>query len=54
MEHISGNKIRIGSIEVPMDREYPGAETVKASQIAICFYGLQSEKMQKRGTKWSR
>jgi hypothetical protein len=29
MDHISGNKIRIGSIEVPFDREYPDQVTVK-------------------------
>jgi hypothetical protein len=37
MEHISINTIRIGSIEVPMDREYPDKESVKALQIAFHF-----------------
>ncbi len=39
MDHISGNKIRPGSIEVPIDREYPDENPVKASQIAIHFNG---------------
>jgi hypothetical protein len=52
MDHISGNKNPIGSIEVPIDREYPNEEPVKFPQIVIHFYGrgysLQREKMQKR------
>jgi hypothetical protein len=39
MGHISGNKIRIGSIEVTIDREYPGEEPVNFPHIVIHFYG---------------
>jgi hypothetical protein len=39
MDHISGNKIRIGSIEVPFDREYPDKELVKFPKKAIHFFG---------------
>ncbi len=37
MHHISGKKSPMGSIEVPIDREYPHEETVRVCQIAICF-----------------
>jgi hypothetical protein len=39
MDQISGNKIRIGSIEVPIDRESPVVEPVNVFLIAICFNG---------------
>jgi hypothetical protein len=39
MDHNSGNKSPMGSIEVPIDREYPEEEPVKALQIAIHFNG---------------
>ncbi len=38
MDHISGNKIRMGSIEAPIDREYPEEELVKFTRIAIHFH----------------
>ncbi len=34
LDHISGNKSRIGSIEVAIDREYPDEELVKFSLYA--------------------
>jgi hypothetical protein len=39
MDHISGNKSPIGSIEVPIDRAYLESHPVKFPQIAIYFYG---------------
>jgi hypothetical protein len=56
MDHISGNKIRIESIKVPIDREDRKKSTVRVCLIAIFtdVAGLQSEKMPKRGTKGSR
>ncbi len=39
MHHILGKKSPMGSIEVPIDREYPHKELVNACQIAIHFYG---------------
>jgi hypothetical protein len=39
MNHISGNKIRIESIEVPFDREYYDEEPVKFPRIAVYFSG---------------
>jgi hypothetical protein len=39
MDHFSGNKRRIGSIEVPIDGANPGALPVNQCQIAIKFYG---------------
>jgi hypothetical protein len=35
MDLFSGKKSPMGSIEVPIDRKYPGEEAVKALQIAI-------------------
>jgi hypothetical protein len=37
MDHISGNKSAIGSIEVPIDREYPDEEPIKFPYITIHF-----------------
>jgi hypothetical protein len=57
MDHISGNKNIMGSIEVPIDREYPHEEPVNFPHIAIDFSdvaGLQSEKRPKRGTQGTR
>jgi hypothetical protein len=57
MHHISGNKSPMGSIEVPIDREYPDEVTVRVCRWAFIFTdvaGLQSEKMPKRGTKGYR
>jgi hypothetical protein len=39
MEHISGNKSPMGSIEVPIDREYQDEEHINFPYIAIHFYG---------------
>jgi hypothetical protein len=39
MDSISGNKNPIGSIEVPIDREYPNAKPARIPPIAIHFYG---------------
>jgi hypothetical protein len=39
MHHISGNKSPMGSIEVPIDKEYPHEEHNNRFQIAIHFYG---------------
>jgi hypothetical protein len=42
MHQISGNKNPMGSIEVPVDREYPNEELVKfplIATIAIHFSG---------------
>jgi hypothetical protein len=38
MDHISGNKSPMGSIEVPIDREYPDKRPVKFPRIVIHFY----------------
>ncbi len=52
MDHISGNTIRMGSIVVPIDREYPHEEHINIFHAAIDFYGrgLQGEKRPKRDT----
>jgi hypothetical protein len=34
-----GNKIQMGSIEVPIDTEYPDEEPFKGLKIALHFYG---------------
>jgi hypothetical protein len=39
MDHISGNKSLLESIEVPIDREYPDEDLAKIPYIAIYFYG---------------
>jgi hypothetical protein len=58
MDHVSGNKSPMGSIEVPNDRSHLVAQHVKISRIVIHFWaalaGLQSEKKQNLGTKGSR
>jgi hypothetical protein len=50
--NISGNKIQTGSIEVPIDREYPDEESVKFPRMAIHFCGrgwpLKSENTKMR------
>jgi hypothetical protein len=39
MDHISGNKSIMGSIEVLIDRECPDKEPVKVLQITFYLYG---------------
>jgi hypothetical protein len=39
MDHISGNKSPMGSIEVPIDRKKPYKVTVRVCWIAIHFDG---------------
>jgi hypothetical protein len=39
MHHISGNKSPMGSIGVPIYREYPHEENINRFEIAIHFYG---------------
>jgi hypothetical protein len=39
MDHISKNKSRIGSIEVPIDMAYTDKQPVKFPRIAIHFNG---------------
>jgi hypothetical protein len=39
MHHISGNKSPMGSIEVPIDREYPHEEHINFPHIASHFNG---------------
>ncbi len=39
MDHISGNKNSIGSIEVPIDRAKPDEEPAKFPRKEIHFYG---------------
>ncbi len=38
MDHIPGNKCRIESIEVPIDRAHPDAQTVKFPNMTIDFF----------------
>jgi hypothetical protein len=44
MDHISGNKFPIGSMEISFDREYPYEVSGK-----VFVDGLQTEKMPKIG-----
>ncbi len=39
MDHISGTKSRIGSIEVPIDRSHPGAQQITFMRVVINFNG---------------
>jgi hypothetical protein len=39
VDHISGNRGPIGSIEEPIDRAHPDAQAVKFRHMSIYFYG---------------
>ncbi len=55
MHHIPGNKSPMRSIEVPIDRAYPGALPVNFPQIAVYFYGQGwPSKWEKAKKKHSR
>jgi hypothetical protein len=46
MDHISGNKSLIGSIEVPFDREYPNEQPVKITNNLQVFKILKVDKLE--------